>query len=308
MKPRDIVLIVDDSPDTLSMLTDALEGAGYTALVALSGTAVLALIERVTPDVVLMDAIMPGMDGFEACQRLKRNPAMASVPVIFMTGLAETEHVLRALDVGGVDYVTKPVHPDQVVARIRVHIANARLTRSAQVALDAAGRFLLAVDRAGRVRWCTPQAARLLEQVQGDADLRLPEPMCAWIERCVLHRATKGATGTPMSTTVPSDTPDRAALEITFVGQIGVDELLLRLTRADPSQEAVQLRDRLGLTAREAEVLMWIGHGKANRDIASILGLSPRTVNKHLEQVFTKLGVENRATAATIAVRTLQGG
>src|ERR1700733_28611 len=135
-RPSDIVLVVDDSPATLGMLNEALEKAGYTVLVAQSGSTALTLVERVTPDIVLMDALMPGLDGFETCRRMKQNPALVSVPIIFMTGLTETEHVIRGLDAGGVDYVSKPVAPDEVIARIGVHISNARLTRSAQVALD----------------------------------------------------------------------------------------------------------------------------------------------------------------------------
>ncbi len=84
--PASIVLVVDDSPGTLGMLNTALEAAGYTVLLAQSGAAALALMERVTPDIVLMDAVMPGMDGFEACARLKRSRMNAGVPVVFMTG------------------------------------------------------------------------------------------------------------------------------------------------------------------------------------------------------------------------------
>ena len=132
------------------MLNEALEDAGYTVLVAQSAPRALTLVERVTPDIVLMDALMPGMDGFETCRRHEAQcRRWRPVPIIFMTGLTETEHVVRGLDAGGVDYVTKPVAPDEVIARIGVHLANARLTRSAQIALDAAGRFLLAADPRG---------------------------------------------------------------------------------------------------------------------------------------------------------------
>lgn len=164
---REVVLVVDDSPATLGMLNEALEAAGYTVLVAQAGSAALALMERITPDIVLMDAVMPGLDGFETCRRMKGSAGLAAVPVVFMTGLTETEHVLRGLEAGGVDYVPKPVSPDEVVARVGVHLATARLTRSAHIALDTAGRFLLAASRDGRVLWCTPQAARLMEAGQG---------------------------------------------------------------------------------------------------------------------------------------------
>ena len=147
--PRDIVLLVDDSPETLGFLTDALEQSGFSVLIATSGTAALNIVDRITPDLILMDAVMPGMDGFETCRELKANPRHRQVPVIFMTGLTETEHVVHALESGGVDYLSKPINIDELRARIRVHLANARSAQSARVALDAAGRHLLAVKGNG---------------------------------------------------------------------------------------------------------------------------------------------------------------
>jgi CheY-like chemotaxis protein len=126
---RDIVLVVDDSPETLRMLTDAIEEAGMTVLVARESEYALSIIERVVPDVILMDALMPGTDGFQTCRRLKQNKALAHVPVIFMTGLSDTEHIIQGLEAGGVDYVTKPPgtgrapgsHPGS--SRQRAHLA-----------------------------------------------------------------------------------------------------------------------------------------------------------------------------------------
>lgn len=185
---RATVLVVDDSPATLGLLHRALEDAGYTVLVVQEGAAALALVGRVTPDIVLMDALMPGLDGFETCRRMKALSTLKTVPIVFMTGLTETEHVIRGLEAGGVDYVTKPVAPDEVIARIQVHLANARLTRSAQVALDTAGRFLLAVDNTGRVLWSTPQATRLLENAGGSSAV-LPGAATAWIQHFVRNPA-----------------------------------------------------------------------------------------------------------------------
>ena len=302
-RPRDIVLVVDDSPATLGVLNEALEEAGYTVLVAQSGASALTLVERVTPDIVLMDALMPGLDGFETCRRMKRVPALASVPIVFMTGLTETEHVIRGLDAGGVDYVSKPVAPDEVIARIGVHLANARLTRSAQIALDAAGRFLLAANRNGEVLWATPQAARLVEQASGAPGSPLPQSVAGWLRNC----ADNPVAARQSSLTAAFGADGQHRLQLTYIGQVGPDEQLLRLVAEQSSGDEILLRERLALTSREAEVLLWISRGKSNRDIAEILGLSPRTVNKHLEQMFEKLGVENRASATALAVRVLQG-
>ena len=281
------------------MLTDALEDAGYTVLVAADGAGAVALVERVTPDIVLMDAVMPGMDGFETTRRIKRNHAVASVPVIFMTGLTDTESVVKGLESGGVDYVTKPVAPDEIIARIKVHLANARQARSAHQELDTTGRFLLAVDSAGLIRWCTPQAARLLASDGTVDETALPSDLVARI----IHREEVTDTAPAQSSFLLER--QGVALEISYVGRIGPGEFLLRLVEAKTEENAGLLKQRLGLTTREAEVLFWLARGKPNRDIAEILGMSPRTVNKHLEQAYTKLGIENRAAAVALAVRAL---
>ena len=90
-----------------------------------------------------------------------------------------------------------------------------------------------------------------------------------------------------------------------YIGEVGPDEYLLRLLEGDIDDDRMLLRQKLTVTEREAEGLLWIARGKSNRDIAEILDLNPRTVNKHLEQIYAKLGVENRASAAALAVRTI---
>lgn len=290
--PRDTVLVVDDSPETLGFLTEALEETGVVVLVATSGRQALAIAERATPDIILMDAVMPEMDGFTACRRLKAMASVADVPVIFMTGLTDTEHVVEGLSSGGVDYLTKPIDIDELQARIRVHLANARMNLSAKAALDAAGRHLMALGPDGGLRWATPQAARIVEALGDD---RLALAFGDWLKR-------RGGGGQAASFDIDDD---GAAMQLTFLGMPGADEYLFRLTRDGGPDDVSRLRAGFGLTAREAEVLLWIGRGKANKDIGEILGLSPRTVNKHLEQIYVKLGVENRASAAVKAMQAL---
>ncbi|PTW59068.1 LuxR family two component transcriptional regulator [Breoghania corrubedonensis] len=300
LRQRDIVLVVDDSPEALGFLTSALEQAGITVLVATSGEAALAISSRVTPDIVLMDAVMPGMDGFEACRRIKTDAALAHVPVIFMTGLTETEHVVHALESGGVDYLTKPINIDELQARIRVHLANARSVQNARIALDAAGRHLLAVAPSGQVVWSTPQAQQVLKAMTGreEALADLGHELAAWIASGAERPAGQTATMT-------IGLGNGAEVQFHHLGTIGVEEYLFRLTTADHPNQAGTLREHFSLTGREAEVLLWIAKGKSNRDIGEILGLSPRTVNKHLEQIYAKLGVENRASAAVRAAHVL---
>ena len=260
-------------------------------------------MDQVTPDLVLMDARMPGISGFETCKRLKRDKLLSDLPVIFMTGLSETEHVVEGLACGGVDYVVKPIVLDELLARIRVHLGNARLAYETRAALDASGRFLLATDRAGRVLWCTPKARQLLAAPSLAAPSLAATLPATVIEQ--LLRMRRGEHQAPARCLV--DIGGRR-LECSFLSPLGPDELLFRLAEtANTDSDQAILQRACGLTSREAEVLLWISRGKPNRDIGEILNISPRTVNKHLEQIFVKLGVENRAAAAAAAVRTLTG-
>jgi DNA-binding response OmpR family regulator/DNA-binding CsgD family transcriptional regulator len=297
MKDRQTALVVDDSVDSLNFLTDALEDAGLTVLVALDGASAIALVDRVAPDIVLMDAVMPGLDGFETCRRLKTNAANVDLPIIFMTGLSETEDIIRGFQAGGVDYVTKPVVPDELLPRIQRHLATARRMQSARSALDLTGRFLIAVDSAGRLVWSTPQATRLLKDTLKCEDVGA-FTVPAELASC-LNSPTSGHVAN-----AKIDLGDRSLL-IVYVGKVSEGEILLRLAVVEADADKSALRRAFMLTDREADVLLWIAAGKANRDIADILGLSHRTVNKYLDQIYLKISVENRASAAAKAVRVL---
>ncbi len=297
---RDIALVVDDSPESLSMLTDALEESGVTVLVARDGPSALTLGNRVSPDVILLDAIMPEMDGFETCRRMKTGFA-CDIPVIFMTALSEPEHVVTGLKAGGVDYLTKPINTDELIARIGIHVGNARLISGARQALDATGRSVVAVEPNGTVVWASPRVADLLPTTadNGRDHARITNTsLLDWIAKC---------TKKPVSATDPHVIEDARGqrLELSYLGRSGLENALIGVSIADQRLPAEQLMGGLGLTRREAEVLHWLCQGKSTRDIASILELSPRTVNKHLEQIFTKLGVENRTAAAAIGIRAL---
>ncbi len=294
---RDVVLIVDDSPETLSMLNDTLDAAGATVLVALEGQQALTIAANITPDIILMDAIMPNMDGFETCRRLKENTDLAHIPVIFMTGLTDTESVVRGLEAGGVDYITKPVNGSELVARMRVHLANARLTLSARVALDSAGQYLFSVNESGQLRWATPQVHHLFAISGAGAD---------WLEQSLPKQLS------PLFQ--PHYNRERALviqagdkpLEVQYISVQSDGEHLLRLVDMERPSETEQLRSAFPVTEREADVLLWIARGKTNREIGLILSLSPRTVNKHLEQIYRKLSVENRTSAAALALKVMQ--
>ncbi|WP_341303772.1 response regulator [Pseudomonas sp. TMP25] len=212
---RGVILIVDDTPDNLALLSDALDEVGYMVLVALDGLSALSRIQRRRPDLILLDAMMPGLDGFETCQRIKADPGSADIPVLFMTALTDSEHVVKGFAAGGIDYVTKPINTEEVLARVASHLRTARILQTARAASQA-------------------------------------QPLTL------------------------NDEPAHAMLSARFQ-----------------------------LTGREVDVLRWVACGKTNRDIGDILGLSPRTVNKHLEHVYIKLGVETRTAATSVALSAM---
>ncbi|MDQ8021315.1 MAG: response regulator transcription factor [Moraxellaceae bacterium] len=304
----DIVLIVDDVPENLSVLHDALDESGFTVLVATNGDTALARARQSLPDIILLDAMMPGMDGFEVSRRLKADFSTRHIPIIFMTGLTETEHIVAAFDAGGTDYVAKPVRTGEVIARITTHLQSARQMKQARSALDAFGQATLSIHPGNhRITWQTPLARRLLREHfathLSEDDNTAPPALLDWIAATRARRATGQADSTPLVLahggkrlilTPHEETPD--------------GEWLLVLREESDTASIDALIAAFRLTMREAEVLHWVTKGKTNKDIGDILGTSPRTVHKHLEHVFEKLGVETRTAAANLALGKLQRG
>ena len=293
-KNKGVVLIVDDDPDAISMLNAALSEANMTALVALSGEQALTIARRIRPDLILMDAMMPGMDGFEACQKIKSDTVIAHIPVVFMTGLSASEDMVKGFDSGGIDYVTKPIDLKALIARIRAHLVNSRIAVGARQALDTLGQNSLAVDTEGNILWSTPNTHSLLAGYGADqqwiSDI-LPTYIAPWLESGALEPLLIDDLSQPLLV----KTMDKELSE----------ERLLVMEPANKPKEEDLLREKFELTPRESEVLIWISRGKTNQEIAMILDFSPRTVNKHLEQIFRKLCVENRTTAAAVSLKFL---
>jgi DNA-binding response OmpR family regulator/DNA-binding CsgD family transcriptional regulator len=305
----DVVLIVDDVPDNLSLLHDALDDAGYTVLVATSGETALQRASQALPDVVLLDAVMPGMDGFEVARRLKADPDTAHIPILFMTGLTDTEHVVAAFGAGGVDYVTKPIRPQEVLARMAAHMQSARQARQARNALDAFGHATMAVhlrndQMSGKAVWQTPLARQLMHTYFDVGPGEVPEPLLQWLrEQSTLAGA--GREAKPLTVTHPVAQEQRQ-LVFSLQERTSDDDWLMVLREVSDAAVVESLLQAFKLTLREAEVLYWVVKGKTNRDIGDILGSSPATVKKHLEHVFEKLGVETRNAAASLAMKKVR--
>lgn len=284
------VLVVDDVPANLSLLLDSLSDAGHEVLVAESGRSALSLLAHTTPDLVLMDLVMPEIDGVATCRKLKERPECVEVPVIFMTAIDEPAQKLRAFEAGAVDYITKPVYPPEVLARVAAHLKIRALQQSLADELSlrveaeeqlshSLDRAVVLADAAGKIVFGTRLAFDLLHkhfpgQIAGALPPQLGTEGAALIVRRFAER-------------------DRNDLQMLVIEERG----------APPGPAALI---QLGLTPREAEVLYWIAQGKSNPDIGMILGANVRTVHKHVEHIFRKLGLETRNAAMLAALDVLR--
>ena len=290
MKPAPAkVLVVDDTPANVSLLLDALTEAGHELLVAESGRSALALLAHNLPDLILLDVVMPGLDGFETCRRIKALPACRDLPVLFMTALDEPEEKVRAFAAGAVDYILKPAYPPEVLARVAAHLQIRALqknladelalrTEAEEQLSQSLDRAIVLADAAGRIVFSTRLAEDLLHK----------------------HFPTR-AVGV-----LPAQFGHGGPLVVRRFAESGRSDLqMLVLEERDAAPGPAALL-KLGLTTREAEVLYWIAQGKSNPDTATILGASVRTVHKHVEHIFQKLGLETRNAAARAALEILR--
>jgi DNA-binding NarL/FixJ family response regulator len=300
------VLIVDDTPGNLALLSDTLSEAQYRVLVAIDGLSAIEQTQYLKPDIILLDVMMPGLDGFETCNRLKNNPATQSIPILFMTGLSELDHLLRGFDEGALDYIVKPIRPAEVLARIEVHLSQNRNLRRAERLLEDNAFAALSIDNQGCITWLTEAASQWLTDFNAMLEpasicvlgSSLPEPILKWFGLCRENVRLQ---------------PNKAVeqqFNNDFCARLQAceypDQYLLFLQRNEIQNDwsPQALREKLKLTFREAEILMWIARGKTNKEIGIILDTSPRTVNKHLEHIFEKLGVCTRSAAVAKVFET----
>jgi len=145
---RGNLLIVEDNATNLSFLFNYLTKSGFKVLVATDGETAIQRVKAAQPDLILLDVMMPGIDGFEVCKRLKQNPSMRDIPVIFMTALSDTLNKVHGFEIGAVDYITKPIQPEEVVSRIQTHLT----LRNLQKELQAKNEHLLKSQRQEKQR------------------------------------------------------------------------------------------------------------------------------------------------------------
>ncbi len=301
------ILIIDDTPDNVGIMFDTLRDAGYRVLVAENGPTGLDSVKLSPPDLILLDVMMPGMNGFETCTALKQIAAVKDVPVIFMTALAETTDKVRGLELGAVDYVTKPVFPAEVLVRVRTHLELRSLQRDLQRRNQELEDRNELLDQAIQQRLMAEQALhRSLDRAVLVFDA---QDNIIFIARPAERLLATFFPGTRAGR-IPA--PLRRLRTETDL-QVGHEDQRLHIRRTEPPREngvimlilevpttekhPDQLRS-LGLTPRETEILFWIAQGKTSPEIGIILELAKATVKKHVESILPKLGVETRLAAA----------
>jgi CheY-like chemotaxis protein/DNA-binding CsgD family transcriptional regulator len=301
---KDTVMIVDDTPENLALLSDTLAESGYRVLVATDGLSALEQIAYLKPDIILLDVMMPGIDGYETCNRLKSDPKTAAIPVLFMTALSELDDLLRGFGEGAVDYLVKPIRPPEVLARVEAQLKQARTIQRVENALNNGLFSALAINAGGSITWLPLAGSRWLceflqlpmlpENIKIGSPL--PTPLFEWVKsqltksenaEHVAFESTRGGIHFSLKLTPCHD----------------LQEYLLLLEKRSGNWNLDAVKNSLGLTSREAEILMWISRGKTNKEVGLILGGSSRTVNKHLEHIFEKLGVVTRAAAVSVALQ-----
>ena len=289
------VLIVDDTPDNLAVLSDMLSEYGYRVLVATDGISALEQIKHFQPDIILLDIIMPGIDGFETCQRLKENHLTENIPIIFMTGLSELDNLLKGFKQGAADYIVKPIRPAEVLARIDAQLAQKRNSQRIEQSLQYVGFAALAFNKSGTITWLSTTASQIFyDHFSSDEPDNKHIQIGKLLPQLVLNQIT------------PKIKQNQLTLLDIKIGGLHTgkivpsslaNEYMLLIQKSNQEWDLASLKASFGLTAREAEILMWVSRGKTNKEVGLILETSPRTVNKHLEHIFEKLGVPTRTAA-----------
>lgn len=289
------ILIVDDTPDNLTVLMQMLTERGYQVRPALSGEIALNAVKAELPDLILLDIMMPGIDGFEVCSKLQSDERTQNIPIIFISALGETEDKVKGFQAGGVDYIIKPFQAEEVLARVASHLAlkNMQLQlqreveerkhaeKALQKAHDELDRRIAdrtaELDRKSKMLMEVNAALNVLLQKREEDKKELEEKVIFNIEKLILPYLEK------LEMTHQNEFPE-SILEII---RSNLNEITSSFTHDYKSYLSK-------LTPAQIQVANLIRQGKTTKEIASFLHLSPATVACHRQEIRKRLSLSNK--------------
>lgn len=308
-----IVLIVDDNKANLSLLTDQLLAQGFQLMVAESGESALERVRFRRPDIILMDVRMPGIDGFETCRRLKADPTLAAVPVIFLSSLSDADDKIQGFQAGGVDYVAKPLDLTEVLLRLRTHLAmrhlqnalaqsNADLeqrvaARTAELQAEVARRTQSEAEKVLLLDAIRTQSEHLqslgnqllAQQSQRRADLSAEMNQQVFQDLSTLR--------SHLDTLLDQDLAPKARHHAQSMDHLinnllnATQQVVAHLQEVSPEESALQANPLLKLSEREREVLLLMVKRYSIDEIASLLHVTSSSVRTYRYRMLQKLDV-----------------
>ncbi|MBX3011234.1 MAG: response regulator [Caldilineaceae bacterium] len=332
LTPPAVILVVDDPASTSHLLLTALEQLSYRVIVVENGAIALTRLQYIQPDLVLLNVLMPELDGFTVCQRIKENPRTSNIPVIFMTALSDAIDRAHGFAVGGIDYITKPIEVAETTARIQSHLTALRLqrqlqTENEQLAERIQNRTADLQAEVARRRQYEQEKHKLLEFVRSQSE-QLRE-LTGWLMSSQPPPTTELAKDLNSQLdqslrlinfhldqidTVAATLSDHASHELIAdqVQQIRtVGKQLTRSVQVVTTQSSYPATENhatadnplVKLASREREVLQLVVEGKGNAEIADLLYLSETTVRTYRSRIMQKLALPDLPSLIKFAIR-----
>jgi len=320
------VLAVDDTPANLGVVFQILRDAAYKVLLAQNGASALSLMTETRPDIVLLDVQLPGMDGFEICRRIKANPDTADIPVLFLTVSDDPAAKVRGFDVGGVDYLTKPIEPAELLARLNTHLTLRNLQRQLREQRQQLEQQLIERSSAlevaqaqQRMLQMEVQRLRELSAAQSDQVQQLLHGLLAERGQQQSHPDTLAQQMLPglaslramltdllaNYTPTPEGEVHRRRVEVLRIVSDLERQIAQHVPPVSPASAEVFVRDHplVQLSAREQEVLQLLAVGKETGEIAELLGVADNTVRVYRSRLMNKLDLHDLPSLVKFALR-----
>jgi DNA-binding response OmpR family regulator/DNA-binding CsgD family transcriptional regulator len=269
-----VIMVVDDNPDSLTLLSNILSEQGFQVRQALNGRLALAAVTQQPPDLFVLDIRMPEMDGFELCRQLKNDDMTCNVPVIFISGLDDSDDKVKAFEIGGQDYITKPFEDTEVLARVKLHLEVSGMRKNLE---DMVQQRTMNLEEANMKLAESNTALKVLLEHRGSDREKFEESVLNHINSLVSPYLQRlGSTGL--------DSRQSSLL----------DMVATNLKEITSQFSGTLYSSSLGLTRREMEVAALIKTGKTNAEIAVLINISEHSVSFHRQNLRKKLGLLGR--------------